>query len=299
MMEETPTAADNSLADRRTILRIAAPLFLIAYAYLLTLGEWQSVALMPANTLFMGLLAWLTARVTRPMPPEPEVSRPSRGRLWAQLGVLAAVILLVGSGSSNIPLWSDMVAGLRSAGDAVLPVEWFGGPGNAVANPVQYFVIPLILLLALGARPRELGLGRGHRVLRASLVWLIAPALILIWPAAAGALPAQTLVRRIIGNFFQNGFFEEFLFRGALQTRLRFLMSAPWALAVQALVFGLWHIQSNTRSFDGNVLAGLAWCIVSQGVIGLAFGYVFQRTRNLVAPTVAHVMMNVMGQSFG
>ena len=32
---------------------------------------------------------------------------------------------------------------------------------------------------------------------------------------------------------------------------------------------------------------------------GLAFGYVFHRTRNLVAPTVALVMINVMGQSFG
>lgn len=292
------TAKPTRRSDLRAIFLIALPIFLIAYAYLLFLGEWQSVALMLANTLFMGLLAWLTARVTRPLPPEPERERPSRGRLWAQMGVLAAVILLTGF-SGQIPLWSDMVAALRSAGDAILPVEWFGGPGNAVANPVQYFVIPLLLLLALGAKPRELGLGRGHRVWQAALVWLIGPGLILIWPAAVGALTGPSLVRRVIGNFFQNGFFEEFLFRGAVQTRLRLFLSTPWALAVQALFFGLWHLRSNTAAFDGNIVAGLAWCIVSQGVIGLAFGYVFHRTRNLVAPTVAHVMMNVMGQSFG
>lgn len=285
-------------SDLRTILLIAAPLILLAYAYLLLLGEWQSAALMAANSLFLALLAWLTARVTRPLPPEPETARPPSGRAWAQLAVVLVVILITAAPDA-VPLWSDMVAGLRRAGDAALPAEWFGGPGNAVANPVQYFVIPLLLLLALGARPGELGLGRGHRVLRASLVWLIAPGLLLLWPAAAGALPAQTFARRVIGNLFQNGFFEEFLMRGALQTRLRLFLTAPWALATQALVFGLWHVRSNTAAFDGNVLAGLAWCVVSQGVIGLAFGYVFHRTRNLVAPTVAHVMTNVMGQSFG
>ncbi len=293
------TTTSSPRSEWRPILLIAAPLFLIAYAYLLALGEWQSVALMMANTLFIALLAWLTARVTRPLPPEPEVARPPSGRLWAQFGVLAVVILITGLSAGNVPLWSDMVDALRNAGEAVLPAEWFGGPGNAVANPVQYFVIPLVLLLALGARPGELGLGRGHRVWRASLVWLLLPGLLLLWPAAAGALTGPAFVRRVIGNFFQNGFFEEFLFRGALQTRLRYVLSTPWTLAVQALVFGLWHIRSNTLAFDGNIAAGLAWCLVSQGVLGLAFGFVFHRTRNLVAPTVAHVMMNVMGQSFG
>jgi membrane protease YdiL (CAAX protease family) len=283
----------------RPILMISAPVFLIAYVYLLFLGEWQSVALMLGNTLFLALLVWLTARVTRPMPPEADVARHTPGRAWAQLAVLAAVILITWVGADRVPLWSNMVAWLRSLGEAVLPVEWFGGPGNAVANPVQYFVIPLLLLLALGARPGELGLGRGHRVWRATLVWLIGPGLVLLWPAAVGALPAPVFIRRVIGNFFQNGFFEEFLFRGALLTRLRLFLTPPWALIIQALVFGLWHLRGNTAQFGGNVLGGLAWCIVSQGVIGLAFGYVFQRTRNLVAPTVAHVMTNIMGQSFG
>lgn len=292
-------APDNPRSEWRPIIAIAAPLLLIAYAYLLLRGEWQSVALMFANTLFMALLAWLTGRVTRPLPPEPATAVPSRGRAWAQLGAVAAVILLTAFSAGEIPLWSDMVAGLRGAGEAVLPVEWFGGPGNAVANPVQYFVIPLVLLLALGARPGELGLGRGHRVGRAALVWLVGPGLVLVVPAVLGGLTLPVLARRLIGNFFQNGFFEEFLFRGALQTRLRLFMTAPWALAAQALIFGLWHVRGNTLSFGGDVAAGLAWCVVSQGVTGFVFGYVFHRTRNLVAPTVAHVMMNVMGQSFG
>lgn len=286
-------------AQWRPILLITAPLFLIAYAYLLYLGEWLSVALMLANTLFLGLLAWLTARVTRPMPPEVVLARPTPGRAWAQLAVLAAVMLITAVGAEHVPLVSGVVARLREMGEATLPAEWFGGPGNAVVNPVMLFVIPFILLLVLGARPGGLGLGRGHRVWQAGLVWLVGPGLLLLVPAVSGSLTASVFIRRVISNFFQNGFFEEFLFRGALQTRLRLFLTPPRALAAQALLFGLWHLRSNTAAFGGNVLAGVAWCIVSQGFIGLALGYVFHRTRNLVAPTVAHVMVNVMGQSLG
>jgi membrane protease YdiL (CAAX protease family) len=50
---------------------------------------------------------------------------------------------------------------------------------------------------------------------------------------------------------------------------------------------------------DGNVLAGLAVCIVMQTVLGFVFGYVFHRTRNLVAPSLVHVASNVLGQMFG
>jgi len=281
----------------RPLIFTVVPVYLLAQIYLIARGELLSVALMLANTAFLGLLLWLTARVTRPLPPT-EAPRQSPRRVWIQLGVLGVIIVLTALQPQGLPLWSPLVARLQAAGEATLPVEWFGGPGNALANPVMYFVIPLLLLLALGARPRELGLGRGHRVAQASLVWLAAPGLVLLLSALFGAITAQVFVRRVISNFFQNGFFEEFLFRGALQTRLSRFLAPPWALVAQAFLFGVWHIRPNLVAFDGDVLAALAWCIVSQGVIGLAFGFVFHRTRNLVAPTVAHVMMNVMGQTF-
>lgn len=283
----------------RTILWIAVPVYLAASAYLLYLGETTGVLLRLANALYILLLAWLTGRVTKPSSPE-ELERPRAGSLlWVQIGVIFVILFLTGLNSDRIPLWSNMVAWFHNLGESVLPVEWFGGPGNSVANPVQYFVIPLLLLLALGAKPAELGLGKGYRVWQTCLVWLALPVVIWIGLLATGVLPAQALVRRIISNTFQNGFFEEFLFRGALQTRLSRLLSTPWTLAFQALLFGLWHLRANTQSMDGNFLAGLALCLVSQTVTGFVLGYVFLRTRNLVAPSVAHVALNTLGQSFG
>ena len=96
-----------------------------------------------------------------------------------------------------------------------------------------------------------------------------------------------------MGHLLQNGFSEEFLFRGAFQTRLRAFMTSDWALVIQALVFGLWHIGFDTQTMGGDVLAGLALGIASHSVMGLALGILFQRTRNLIAPSLVHVANNM------
>lgn len=290
---------DDQSTKWRTILWIGLPVFLIANAYLLYLGEIGGVVIRGAYAVYLFLLAWLTFRVTRPHPIEEAEQSGDRSRILPQIGVLVVVILLTGVNSNSIPLWSNMVAWFYNLGESILPVDWFGGPGNSIANPVQYFVIPFLLMLLLGAKPAELGLGKGNKVWQACLVWLALPVLIWSGLLLTGSLPMQTFARRIIGNTFQNGFFEEFLFRGALQTRLRRIMSTPWALAIQALLFGLWHLRANTQSMDGNILAGLAVCLISQTIGGFVYGYVYQRTRNLIVPSVAHVAMNVLGQSFG
>jgi membrane protease YdiL (CAAX protease family) len=190
-----------------------------------------------------------------------------------------------------------MTAALSALGERLLPAEIVGGPGNAIANPVQYFILPFVLLLVLGARPAELGLGRGHKVLRACLVWVAAPAIFWIILLVSGQLTFMRLVRAVVGNALQNGFFEEFLFRGALQTRLNKLVQPGWALVIQALAFGVWHFNANAGVAPGDPFAALAACVVSQTVSGLAYGIVFLRTRNLVAPSVAHVLMNAVGRT--
>ncbi len=282
----------------RLAVRFALPAYVLAVAYLLAVGEAGLVALLAANGLYLALMSWLTARVTDTVSSDRRRTEGGRSIVRWQLGVVALFVLITAIGSSSVPVWSDVVGWAHGVGESFLPVRWFGGPGNAVANPVQYFVAPLLLLLALGARPRGLGLGPGHRAWRVSLLWSALPLAVSLGLVVMGAVGPQAMARRFIANTFQNGFFEEFLFRGALQSRLSRLMSEPRAWMVQALVFGLWHLRANTEMMDGSLAAGLAVCIVSQFVTGLAFGYVFRRTRNLIAPSVAHVATNVLGQSF-
>lgn len=264
-------------------------------------GQAFWLAMVTGTNLLLFVFVAISLRITEPAPA-PVVARGAHRRIVAQTVLILAVILLTaisGLLPSGVPGWSQLVEALQSFGERTLPVELVGGPGNAVANPVQYFVIPFVLLLLMGARPAELGFGKGYRSWRVTLAWVALPAVTFAALLIAGLLPLQVLVRRLIGNSLQNGFFEEFLFRGALQTRLNGLVTPAWALVAQALVFGVWHVHSNTLQFGGDVLAGLAACIVSQAIFGLCFGIVFNRTRNLLAPSVAHVMVNTLAQTIG
>lgn len=285
--------------------RLMAALWVLSATYLAWTGNGVSVVLVTVWVSVGFGLALLTVRITTPPPDCPADVAPRRELVWAQLAVAGAVITLTGLDALGISTlgdalgWSRLVAWLRGLGESLLSVAWVGGPGNAVANPVQYVVIPFALLLLLGARPRDVGLGRGRHVWRVCGLWLILP--VAVWAVlfVMGVTSPVMIGRRLLSNALQNGFFEEFLFRGVLQTRLNLLMPGGWALVVQALLFGLWHLGANTRMMDGNLWAGLALGVISQGVAGIAYGIVFRRTGNLAAPSVAHVAMNALGQSFG
>lgn len=276
-----------------------AALAALSVGYLLALGEVAGVALLAAYAAYSGLLTWLTVRLTRPLPTQLAAPPARPRRLALQIAVVGAVLLFTGLPALAPPLWVALVEQTATLGEWLLPAAWVGDGGNALANPLQYFLIPLLALLLLGSRPAELGLTHGWQVGRVCALWLALPTLIWLVLLGLGLLPLQTLARRLLSNTLQNGFFEEFLLRGALQTRLERLLTPADALILQALVFGLWHVEANTRMMDGNLLAGLAVCVASQAVSGLCLGLVFRRTGNLVAPTVVHVAMNALGQTFG
>lgn len=280
----------------RSAWQLLALLWLISSLYPLAQGHIVSLLLMSAALLFWGLHTWLSVRLTVAPPAAGFQPQAEPGPIWRQIGV---ILILVAIANQPLPIWDNFVTWLRTLGAQILPAVWFGGPGNAVANPVQYFVLPFVLLWLMGVKSADLGLQQGQYTWRVCALWLVIPVLAWGFLLATGQLPAQTLVRRLISNSFQNGFFEEFLFRGALYSRLRFVLAPAWALVGQALVFGLWHLNANLSMFDGDWWGALAWCVVSQAMLGLLLGVLFQRTRSLIAPSVAHVIMNAFGQTFG
>ncbi|MBL8157745.1 MAG: CPBP family intramembrane metalloprotease, partial [Anaerolineae bacterium] len=144
--------------------------------------------------------------------------------------------------------------------------------------------------------PGEVGLGKGHRILPVTLLWCIIPLLALIFFVTSGQTTFERVANVFVSNFMQNGFFEEFLFRGALQSRLRRLVSPFWAVVISALIFGVWHLGLGFSSTGGNFLTALASTLAYQAFLGLAFGVIFERTRNLVAGSAVHVVLNTFGQ---
>lgn len=85
--------------------------------------------------------------------------------------------------------------------------------------------------------------------------------------------------------------FQEFFFRGWLQPRLQ-AASGKWVgLGITSLAFTLWHFFPQLEGTATATLPlGSALGLVSIVLAGLLFGYIFQRTGNILAPWLAHAL---------
>ncbi len=217
-----------------------AAVYLASVGYLISTGEipLASFAFQAALLIFLLLTLWITRGAA---PLAAEQAHGSRWRIVAQSAVVLGFILITGYTAipniAPLPLWSPLIQAL-SLGNGLL------------RNPVKYFLLPVIALLLLGARFRALGFEKGHRSLEVTGAWNFLPAAFLVYEMLSGSLDPFVLGQRLVSNLFQNGFFEEFLFRGALQTRLTALINADWAVVLQALAYGGGLLRSPKALWD-------------------------------------------------
>ena len=67
-------------------------------------------------------------------------------------------------------------------------------------------------------------------------------------------------------------------------------------MVLSSLIFGLFHIGAQTSALHGDWLGGAAYAITDQAVLGLGFEIIFLRTRNLLASSIFHVVLDTVGQ---
>jgi uncharacterized protein len=171
---------------------------------------------------------------------------------------------------------------------------------------------------ASGLRAGELGLGRerlggGLRCGAALAVPVVAAyGVAVVTPAfrpllddqrVAGLdrrqLAYQVLVRIPVGTVA----WEEIAFRGVLQAALRRVVAEPWAGAVGALVFGVWHIRPTAGALAVNGLATgrRARVLAVTGVVagmagaGAVLSLLRERSGSLAAPVLLHLAANCTG----
>jgi membrane protease YdiL (CAAX protease family) len=236
----------------------------------------------------------LTVRVNR-LPPI--MTRNSRKQLWWQTIIVLAIIVLA--------TYRDIVLSVPHAPQipVLYPLSYtsiyFLGisnrpPGNLVSVPILYILIPLLLLFLSGARWSEFGLGRGYNVWRVALLWSIFPVLGFLNLMRQGAVASLAqFLQHLLRAFLQNGFSEEFLFRGVLLTRLSYLIRGDWALVLSTLIYGLFFIGVQTNTVGGDWVVGAASTILIQAITGLGAAIIYRRTRNLIAPTIFQVTLDM------
>jgi membrane protease YdiL (CAAX protease family) len=275
-------------------------MLLVASLYLVATGYTGALLIALGTSFGTGLFVLLTIPLTPDVAPAPwiGVSR-SRRRGWLQLGVVLLLVLLVYQALlasfgllppalAIIPIWTGFLS-------AVYQVQAsLGIPPNYLLVPLVYGVIPCAILLLLGARPGELGLARGYHVWRIAALWSVLPLALILIACAQGHWTLPSLLRRTVQTTLNSGPFEEFLFRGALLTRLATLFGNGWGIVLSGLAFGLLHVASIAASqTHGNLLAGAAIGLLQQGVGGMGFAIVVCRTRNVLATSIIHVISNV------
>lgn len=158
--------------------------------------------------------------------------------------------------------------------------------------PLLYFVVPMVLLLPLGLRLREAGFGHGYRSWVVILLFGVPLLALIVVKLISSEKGVLVLLFLFIQNSLRNGFFEEFLFRGPLLSRLNLLLGRSWGVVLATLIFGLFHTPTYTAGFRGDLLAGVAFSLVNPVVIGLCFAILVLRTRNLLASSLIHVLLN-------
>lgn len=172
---------------------------------------------------------------------------------------------------------------------------------DALAD-ILHGVLPALLAIVLLARaPIGPGLGIGLDRLRGVELWQGAgfaaligiPGLGLVWAARQLGINASLDVVNFPDVWYrvpvllldaaQNGILEEIVVTGFLLTRLRQLgWSNQRALLAESTLRGSYHLYQGYGGFAGNF------------VMGLIFGYWFQRTRRVVPLVVAHTIIDAV-----
>lgn len=197
----------------------------------------------------------------------------------------------------------------RAAGDALvvlavwLPLEgrWLrgsfpwpgGGSGSLLAGVLG---LDLLLFLVLVVRRMD-GVGYGLLVRPADL----GPALGAFAAFAAIGVPAGlwsgflavgprlpgpiAVLGTVAGIFLFTGIPEEMLFRGCIQGMLERWTGRPWpALGAAALVFGAAHLD-NSPAPDWRYFA-------LSSLAGVAYGWVYRKTRRIAAAALVHTLVD-------
>jgi uncharacterized protein len=166
----------------------------------------------------------------------------------------------------------------------VLPfTRWYGALGASV-----------LYLLVLYMAARQLN---GEPNPKSGLLTIgLAVVIFASYGLAQGLFPGigQALSNLVFFGFFV-GFGEELFYRGYTQSRLNAAFGRPytflgiqvgWGWIIASLIFGLSHLN------------GGPWYVLWTTAAGLTFGYVYERTRSILAVGLLHGLPQALFQTF-
>lgn len=156
---------------------------------------------------------------------------------------------------------------------------------------ILYVALTLVLLIPFRVCVAELGIRFSIRsTLITALIWLTPAVAYLLLQLHQGLVDHTAVMGNLIRNTFQDGFSEEFLFRGALMSSLANVVSLPWAILIQAIIFGFWHIGFVLTHSHQPLMTTLCLICVHQILFGYGMGCLQARVGSLIVPSLFHAV---------
>ncbi len=264
-------------------------LFVATYVFAVTLAllsDSSQALIYFGLSLGILLLVWLVLAITEKNQIEEVLVREP----WLELAFGCLVYLI-----ADLTPWPDIGG------------KW--GLGTILKKWFLLSILPCVFLKLRKHSFSFMGLSlfnwKQHiKIAGITLVCLAIPSIFFVSDTArlilGGKLdPAQAVIATLV-YFVRDiaiaGFPEEFFFRAFIQTRLsQVLKSRLGGILGVSLLFGLIHIPEVQRSYQGITLTE-AFCsaFFLQGFIGLIFGFLWDRTRNLIPGIIVHSGINTI-----
>jgi membrane protease YdiL (CAAX protease family) len=257
-------------------------------ALVVWLLPWGSLVFLRANfdwlwtlgeiTAVLGAFWWLSRSGAL---PAPMVKYPRAESVFAFALILAWIGWRIGICGRFFPFLPDNFVCFKNWEFEIMP------------KMIEQVAVPVVVLFMLGYRWRAQGLDLNLRA------WWIS-SLALCGVAGYGMyahwndLPG--FGQRSVEFFFGAGLPEEVLFRALLLTRLEaWWRNSAWALLGSSIIFGLTHLPINFLVFSPNNLDE-AWItlLTFQMGMGAAFGFAYQRIRNVLPLAWLHALVNAL-----
>ncbi|MBT3338990.1 MAG: CPBP family intramembrane metalloprotease [Anaerolineae bacterium] len=189
--------------------------------------------------------------------------------------LLAILTYLIFCGLSFLSQSVESLFGVVTMIGIAFPLAWGKWKGN---------------LASMGFRKENLKPALGWGILGGILASLIGIA-VLLELSIPDNLGLQLLIGVPLWALIVSPF-QEFFFRGFMQPIFESKLGNLWGLLLSNLGFTLWHY---CAPFDTSpVPLNSAVGFLATFAAGLVYAYVFQRTRNIVAPWLAHLLTGIV-----
>jgi len=283
MTDQNPLLTKDDLKTPAVILFSATYVFAVVMAFLS--NPLQALVYLGLS-LGVLLLIWLILDLTKKFPAaDIQVKRP-----WLEIAFACLLFLI-----------------FEFAPDLHFGDKW--AMGEIVKKEVLYFALPLAFLKWRGNSFSSLGFSLANwrqnlKIAGIILACMAIPSVFMIGDTASlilsgkigliQAIPAFLLY--FIHNIARSGLPEEFFYRVFVQTRLsQILKSRLGGILITSLLFGLVHIP-NVMQWYPEMTLSEAFCsaFFMQCFIGLIFGFIWERTRNLIPGVLVHSGINAL-----